>query len=109
MSAAPDGFERVADADFDDGELRAVTLVSGTRVCVGRSGGEYFAVCEKCPHSGFPLSQGVVRPGGVLECGWHGATFSILDGAVLSGPATEAVRRFEVAVHDGAVWVASGE
>jgi len=97
--------ERVADADFEDGELRSARLSSGERVCIGRSGGTYFAVCDECPHAGFPMSQGTVQPGGVLECGWHGATFRIADGAVIDGPATDAVRTFPVVVRDGAVFV----
>ncbi|MBI1808407.1 MAG: Rieske 2Fe-2S domain-containing protein [Gemmatimonadetes bacterium] len=92
-------------ADMESGELRGVRLQSGVRVCVGRSGSEYFAVCEECPHSGFPLSNGTLLDGGVLECGWHGARFAIADGAVLAGPAREPVKRFRVVVEDGFVFV----
>jgi 3-phenylpropionate/trans-cinnamate dioxygenase ferredoxin subunit len=107
MMGAPavDGFERVSDATVAPGELRAASLSDGTALCVGNAGGELFAVQNECTHSAFPLSEGSLLPGGVIQCAWHGARFDCRTGAALQEPAFEALERFEVRVTDGGVWV----
>ncbi len=103
------GFERVTDATLAAGELRAARLADGTPICVGNSDGLLFAVRDECPHSAFPLSNGTLLAGGVLECGWHGAHFDCRTGAVLEGPAEDPLVRFEVRAEDGGVFVRPGE
>jgi nitrite reductase/ring-hydroxylating ferredoxin subunit len=98
-------FERVADDTIAAGELRAAKLSDGTPVCVGNADGLLFAVRDECPHSAFPLSQGQLLPGPKLECGWHGAQFDCRTGAVLEGPATDPLVRFDVRAADGGIWV----
>lgn len=88
----------------DDGVL-AVTLPSGTRVCLVRCGSVISAFLDECPHQGMPLSAGEVLPDGTLECLWHGARFDCRTGAVRRGPAEEDVRTFEVRVEEGAIFV----
>jgi 3-phenylpropionate/trans-cinnamate dioxygenase ferredoxin subunit len=102
------GFERVAAGTLASGELRATRLADGTPVCLGNADGLLFAVRDECPHSAFPLSQGTLMPGARLECGWHGAQFDCATGAVLEGPATDPLVRFEVRASDGGIWVRPG-
>ncbi len=73
------------------------------RVAVFRlESGELLAVDDRCPHEGYPLSQGV-RKGCVLTCSWHNFKFDLRDGACVQGD--EAVRTFPVRVVDGTVEV----
>jgi 3-phenylpropionate/trans-cinnamate dioxygenase ferredoxin subunit len=102
---AVDGFERASADDLAPGELRAARLGDGTTVCVGNADGTFFAVCDECPHAGFPLSEGSLLAGGVIECSWHGARFDSRTGLALREPAVDPVAPFDVRVADGGVWV----
>ena len=99
------GFERVTDDSLAPGELRSARLADGTALCVGNADGRLFAVLDACPHQAFPLTAGQLLPGGRLECGWHGARFDCGTGAVLEGPATDPLTRFEARAADGGIWV----
>lgn len=68
-------------------------------VCV-RDGAEVHALDDRCPHQGYPLSQGSVRDG-VLTCEWHNWKFELGSGACSFGG--EAVRRYPSRVEDGRV------
>jgi nitrite reductase/ring-hydroxylating ferredoxin subunit len=104
-SRHPGEFERVTDDTLTSGELRAARLADGTPLCVGNAEGQLFAVRDECPHSAFPLSNGQLLPGALLECGWHGAQFDCRTGGVLRGPADDPLVRYEVRADQGAVWV----
>lgn len=100
-------FERVTDDTLAAGELRAARLSDGTPICVGNADGQLFAVRDECPHSAFPLSNGLLLPGARLECGWHGAQFDCRTGAVLQGPADDPLTRYDVRAENGAVLVST--
>lgn len=68
-------------------------------VCV-RDGDAVHALDDRCPHQGYPLSQGSVRDG-VLTCEWHNWKFELGSGACSFGG--EAVRRYPARVEDGRV------
>jgi 3-phenylpropionate/trans-cinnamate dioxygenase ferredoxin subunit len=92
-------------SDIPPGTLRSVTLSSGTRVCLANIDGEIVALRDVCSHQAFPLSEGTLFPGGVLECAWHGARFDCRTGVPVSPPAEEPVERFEVEVQNGMIFV----
>lgn len=102
---AADGFERVSAADVAPGEMRGAVLADGTKLCVGNADGTLFAVCDECTHSGFPLSEGFLLAGGVIECAWHGARYDARTGAALAAPAEGPLERYDVRVDEGGVWV----
>ncbi len=63
-----------------------------------------FALVDRCPHKGGPLSQGIVA-GDTVACplhGWHIA----LDSGQACAPDVGCARRFDVQVRDGVVWLA---
>src|SRR5262249_5103360 len=62
-----------------------------------------YAVDNRCPHMGFPLSRGTVRDG-LLTCHWHHARFD-LDGGGTLDPFADNVRTFPVLVEDGSVYI----
>lgn len=99
-------FEAVARSDeLGEGQLLGVATSAGARICLARVDGRVHAVSDTCPHADFPLSEGVVLPGGVLECVWHGAHFRLETGEVLRGPATDPAKRYEVREEAGRILV----
>jgi nitrite reductase/ring-hydroxylating ferredoxin subunit len=62
-----------------------------------------YAVDNRCPHMGFPLSRGTVKDG-ILTCHWHHARFDIASGGTFD-PWADDAPVFPVQVRDGEVWV----
>ncbi|GAA2037204.1 Rieske (2Fe-2S) protein [Pseudokineococcus marinus] len=104
-SLAPRTFtDALPVADLVDGRP-ARADVDGVRVVLLRQGdGPVRAFGEECPHLRGPLSEGWVTREG-LVCPWHGSCFSLEDGAVVHGPATAPLPRFEARVRGGTVQV----
>ena len=68
-------------------------------VCVRQDGGAS-VLDDRCPHEGYPLSEGEVRDG-VLTCKWHNWKFDLATGECRFGG--EGVRRYatEIVEKDG--------
>jgi nitrite reductase/ring-hydroxylating ferredoxin subunit len=87
-------------ADFPEGTAVLCKDPEGRRYACVRDGDAVHAVDDRCPHQGYPLSQGSVR-GGVLTCEWHNWKFELGSGTCVFGG--EAVRNFPTRVEDGRV------
>ncbi len=105
--------------------LDPVRVVPWTRICrvedipqlgarVGKSacgdvavfrnaGDEVFALLDKCPHKGGPLSQGIVF-GRKVACPLHGWNIALDDGNAVA-PDAGCARTFPVKVEGGAVFL----
>ena len=72
------------------------------RISVARIDGRLYAFDDLCTCGGqpCPLSGGLLS-GTTLMCQCHGSRFDITTGAVLNGPATEPLHRYEVREVDG--------
>jgi nitrite reductase/ring-hydroxylating ferredoxin subunit len=92
-------------ATIDQLETRPVVLKHAPfQVLVLRSGGELYAVDNRCPHEGYPLAEGTLAPeSAVLTCNWHNWKFRLSDGHCLLGG--DNVRTYPVRVEDGDVFV----
>ena len=90
---------------LDDLQRDGVRVVStGERtVAVFWHRGEVFAVDNRCPHMGFPLSQGTVADG-ILTCHWHHAKFDLSGGCAFDLFADD-VAAFRSELRDGEVWI----
>ena len=80
--------------------------VSGLEVLVLKHGETIFAVADRCTHQGAPLYRGVVKASEsvpTVTCPAHGSVFSLIDGHVRRGPASEPVQAFEVRVNEATV------
>lgn len=64
---------------------------------------QVFALDNRCPHMGFPLSRGTVRDG-ILTCHWHHARFDLAGGCTFD-PFADDVPRFRAEIRDGEVWL----
>ena len=92
------------EAELAENTLRRVEA-GEVPVLLARKNGEIFALAHTCSHLGGPLSEGELRPDGSVRCPWHGSVFSLADGRVLAGPATEPQPAFEVRVRAGQIEV----
>jgi nitrite reductase/ring-hydroxylating ferredoxin subunit len=96
-------FVRVAA--LDDLRRKGVVVVSSGRhgIALFYHEDSVYAVDNRCPHMGFPLSRGSCRDG-ILTCHWHHARFDLRSGGTFD-PFADDVRVYPVEVRDGAVWV----
>src|ERR1700730_14959797 len=44
-----------------------------------------YAIANRCPHEGYPLSEGTLGPGCLLTCNWHNWKFDLRSGEALIG------------------------
>ncbi|MEE3259363.1 MAG: Rieske (2Fe-2S) protein [Candidatus Latescibacterota bacterium] len=90
-------------SDFKEGEGKPFT-VEGTHLAVFLYEGQFQAVDNRCPHMGYPMSQGSVRDG-VLICHWHHWEFDLKTGGCLLTSGDD-LKAFPVEVRDdGHLWV----
>ena len=80
---------------------RKVVRKGGKQVLLIASGGRLFAVANRCPHEGYPLSEGTLGPPCVLTCDWHNWKFDLASGETLVG--RDPVRAYPVRVEDGEI------
>ena len=77
---------------------------NGHDIALFSVGGEVFAIDNLCSHGNAKLCEGFVE-GEQVECPFHQAQFSLRDGSVSCGPATEAVKSWPVKVQSGRVFL----
>ena len=105
VTAPTDSRNFVRVAALDDVRQKGVVVVSSGRhgIALFYHEDTVYAVDNRCPHMGFPLSRGSVRDG-ILTCHWHHARFDLRSGGTFD-PFADDVRVYPVEVRDGAVWV----
>ncbi|CAN7553971.1 nitrite reductase small subunit NirD [Acidovorax sp. LjRoot74] len=87
---------------------RRVARPAGLDVAVFRNDANgVFALLDRCPHKGGPLSQGIVF-GTQVACPLHNWTIGLCDGQA-SAPDEGCTPKFAVKVEDGAVYLDSHE
>ncbi len=101
-------------------EVRARPLgvqLLGERIVLCRDGGRVYALEDRCPHRGTPLSLGRQHFPGTITCPYHGWTYRLDSGvmcaAITDGPESPitgkvAVRTYPAAERLGLVWVFVG-
>ncbi|WP_227377001.1 Rieske (2Fe-2S) protein [Haladaptatus halobius] len=96
-------FVRVADADELRDEGRLLVNRGGRSLALFYHEGEFRAVNNRCPHMGFPLSDGSVDDG-ILTCHWHHARFELSCGDTFD-PWADDVQAYPIEERDGDVYV----
>jgi nitrite reductase (NADH) small subunit len=82
---------------------RIIQAVVGQIAVFRNSEDEVFAVLDKCPHKGGPLSQGIVH-GKSVTCPLHSWNIDLSTGCAIA-PDEGCAKSFEVKVESGVVWL----
>ena len=80
-----------------------VVSAGGRVILVAFHEGRVYALDNRCPHMGFPLSRGTVNDG-ILTCHWHHARFDLASGCTFD-PFADDVASFSVEVRGEDVWL----
>lgn len=94
---------RAIDLASLHGQGRALVRHEGRQIAVFATPDGVFACNNRCPHEGYPLSEGTLGPGCVLTCNWHNWKFDLTSGANLDRG--EGLRIYPSRIQDGAVWL----
>lgn len=97
------GFIKVATLESVAAKGVQVVRVGGRQIALFHGPKGVFACNNRCPHEGYPLSEGTLTDGCVLTCNWHNWKFDLESGATLVGGDT--LRRYPTRVADGHVYV----
>jgi len=73
--------------------------IDGEEILLCRHKDNDHAIAYYCSHEEFTLEGGSIR-NNCITCPYHGAEFSIIDGAVLAAPAFEPIRIYPLKVTD---------
>jgi nitrite reductase/ring-hydroxylating ferredoxin subunit/uncharacterized membrane protein len=102
VTEEPESFVDVAGSD----DVREGTMCrvqhGDIDVLLARREGRVCALAHSCAHLGGPLSEGTLKQDSVV-CPWHGSEFSLRDGHVINGPATQPQPVFEVREQKGRI------
>ncbi len=108
-TAVPTGYPKEFVAVLPENELHEndMKCVQANKVDVllVKKQGKIFAIANTCSHLGGPLAEGDLTDDCCVRCPWHQSVFSLEDGSVVNGPATEAQPTFEVRVQHGQIEV----
>jgi len=103
-------YHQLCTADsFDDLEGKPFHI-NGTHLAVFKYEEKYYAVDNRCPHMGYPMSQGSIRDG-VLICHWHHWEFDLKSGGCFLASGDD-LKAFPVEMRDDGflyVGLAKGE
>jgi len=82
---------------------RKVVRSNGRQVLLIAVGERIFAIANRCPHEGYPLSEGTLGPDCVLTCNWHNWKFDLRSGNALIG--RDPVRTYPVAIQGDEIFL----
>ncbi|HEY3289016.1 MAG TPA: Rieske 2Fe-2S domain-containing protein [Anaerolineae bacterium] len=85
---------------LDDIAMGAIGLVqlNGERVAVHHASDGFYATDDRCPHTGWPLSDGGELVGHEVTCAMHGWCFNITDGSVVRGMKSLKIQTYRVII-----------
>src|SRR2546427_1385484 len=95
-------FIRAANvAELEQRPFKVVTL-EDRHILLLRADGQIRALDSRCPHMGYPLSQGTIKDG-VLRCHWHHWRFDLASGGCFTEGGDD-VAVFPLEIRDGEIW-----
>lgn len=95
-----DWVSAISVADLNE-RRKTVVKLNGKQILIWKVGDAIRACANRCPHEGFPLSEGSMSDDCVLTCNWHNWKFDLNSGETLLGGDT--LRLFPVQVADGMI------
>lgn len=108
-TATSDGYPNdfvavLAENNLAENSMKAVKA-GEISVLLAKKNGEIFAIANTCSHLGGPLNEGELLDDYTVKCPWHGSVFSLKDGSVVNGPATEKQPQFDIRTQNGQIEV----
>jgi nitrite reductase/ring-hydroxylating ferredoxin subunit len=82
---------------------KALVRHAGRQILLLHTERGVFACANRCPHEGYPLSEGSLADDCVLTCNWHNWKFDLVSGATLVGG--DQLPRYPVRLEAGRVWL----
>jgi 3-phenylpropionate/trans-cinnamate dioxygenase ferredoxin subunit len=79
-------------------------VVNGEKIAIFNLNGKFYAIADTCSHEEASLSEGEII-GTQVECPRHGARFDITTGRNLTLPAVVPVKKYEIKVEGGKIFV----
>jgi nitrite reductase/ring-hydroxylating ferredoxin subunit len=95
-------FDAGLRADLDK-QGRRVVKAGRKQILLLTDGGRVFACNNRCPHEGYPLSEGTLGSSCTLTCNWHNWKFDLASGETIVGG--DRLRQYPVEERDGRIWV----
>ncbi|WP_251329281.1 Rieske (2Fe-2S) protein [Haloplanus pelagicus] len=96
-------FERIGAVDETREACPQVVRLGGRALGLFYHEGSFYAIDNRCPHMGFPLTDGSVDDG-ILTCPWHHARFELSCGDTFD-PFADDARTYPVERRDDGVYV----
>lgn len=91
--------------DIKAGERKRFKL-KDLEVLLIRLEDNFYAMDNRCPHAGCPLSfYGEIREGKKIQCTCHGSVFDLRDGRVIEGLTRTPLRMYKVTVLNNEVLI----
>ena len=90
-------------SDVGEGDMKTFD-VADTKVAVASVDGSLYAFNNVCTHQHCSLAKGDLE-GNVVTCPCHGSQFDVTSGAVLKGPARDAVESYAVRVEGDTIQI----
>lgn len=90
-------------SELGEGTMVALDL-NGTHLLLAKTGGSVSALSGTCTHEDADLGLGFVIEDRVV-CPLHLSQFDLKTGEVLNPPAVEPLKRFNVKIEDGTIFV----
>jgi nitrite reductase/ring-hydroxylating ferredoxin subunit len=87
---------------LEDGACK-IFRTSGKQIALFRRGDMIYACNNRCPHEGYPLSEGDLDGDCVLTCNWHNWKFNLESGENLYGG--DRLRVYPVETRGEEVWI----
>jgi 3-phenylpropionate/trans-cinnamate dioxygenase ferredoxin subunit len=94
----------VASIDLIPNNSVKAFAVNGEKIAVFNLGGKFYAIADTCSHDEASLAEGEII-GSQIECPRHGARFDIASGRNVTLPAVVPVKKYEVNVEGGKIFV----
>ena len=89
----------------DDVVRRGVMIYRhrGRQIAIFNHDGSFYACNNRCPHEGYPLSEGTIDGGCMLTCNWHNWKFDLSSGENQYGG--DRLRVYPIDVRGEDIWV----
>ena len=94
----------LAENELQDNTMKSVKA-GEISVLLAKQNNKIYAIANTCSHLGGPLNEGELLEGGKVKCPWHDSVFSLEDGCVINGPASEKQPQFEIRLRNGQIEV----